>query len=203
MAFDFAFAVVAQSQFGIRNRGALFPSNNVAPMSNSLSDSLVSNDAKLLNDDNAGGQHSDGAPGSTIDGLSDCDNHDVKEQDVRSLLKKRGWTQSPIWELFTDVADPHNAKLNVCKHYKTLINYHKKSELVKVHLNNCAAFCKVMNDMEDGEHSEWYCYNKKGAVEPVPIVKNAGSVSGVSISLQSSIKQYALPAVSKTQKAKF
>jgi hypothetical protein len=37
----------------------------------------------------------------------------------------------------------------------------------------------------------------------VPVAKNAESVSGVSSSLQSSIKQYALPAVSKTQKAEF
>ncbi|CAM6025350.1 unnamed protein product [Sphagnum balticum] len=81
---------MAQSQFDIRNCGALFPSNNVAPMSNSSSDSPVSNDVKLLNGNNVGGQHSDGAPRSIIDGLSDCDNHDVEEQDVRLSLNKRG-----------------------------------------------------------------------------------------------------------------
>jgi hypothetical protein len=48
-------------------------------MSNSSSDLPVSNDAKLLNDDNAGGQHSDGAPRSIIDGLSDYANHDAEE----------------------------------------------------------------------------------------------------------------------------
>jgi len=97
----------------------------------------------------------------------------------------------------------HNAKLNVCKHCKTLVNYHKKSELVKVHLNNCATFCKVMNDMEDNERPEWYRCNKKGVVWPMPIAKNARSVSGVSSSLQSLIKQYALLTISKTQKAEF
>lgn len=48
-------------------------------MSNSSSDSPVSNDVELLNNDNAGGQHSNGAPGPIIDGLSDCDNHDAEE----------------------------------------------------------------------------------------------------------------------------
>ncbi|KAH9555571.1 hypothetical protein CY35_08G121300, partial [Sphagnum magellanicum] len=114
-----------------------------------------------------------------------------------------GRTQSPIWELFIDAADPHNANSNVCKHCKTLVNYHKKSKLVKVHFNNCVAFHKVMNGMEDDKRPEWYCRNKKGATRPVPIAKNARSVSSVSSSLQSSIKQYALLAISKTHKAKF
>jgi hypothetical protein len=60
-----------------------------------------------------------------------------------------------------------------------------------------------MNDMEDGKRPEWYCRNKKGVVWPVPVAKNAGSMSSVSSSLQSSIKQYALPAVSKTHKVEF
>ncbi|CAK9875378.1 unnamed protein product [Sphagnum jensenii] len=61
-----------------------------------------------------------------------------------------------------------------------------------------------MNGMEeDDECPEWYRRNKKGATQPIPVVKNVGSMSGVNSSLQSSIKQYALPAISKTQKAKF
>jgi hypothetical protein len=155
-------------------------------MSNSSSNSPV--DAEFLNGDNVGGQHSDGALGSIIDGLSDYDNHDVEEQDVRLSSKKCGRTQSPIWELFTDAVDPHNAKSNICKHCKTLINYHKKSELVKVHFNNCVTFRKVMNDMEDGECPKWYRCNKKGVARPMPVVKNAGSMSSVSSNLQSSIK---------------
>jgi hypothetical protein len=127
LAFNFAFAAMAQSQSSIRNRGALFPSNSAAPMSNSSSDSPVSNDVELLNGDNAGGQHSNGAPASIIDGLNDYDNYDAEEEDVRLLSKKRCWTQSPIWELFTETADPHNAKSNVCKHCRTLVNYHKKA----------------------------------------------------------------------------
>jgi hypothetical protein len=109
----------------------------------------------------------------------------------------------PIWELFTNAVDSHNAKSNVYKHCKTLVNYHKKSESVKVHLNNCVAFRKVMNDIDDSERSKWYCHNKKGAVWPVLVAKNARSVSSVSSSMQSTIKQYAFLAVSKTQKAEF
>jgi hypothetical protein len=119
------------------------------------------------------------------------------------LSKKRGRTQSPIWELFTDAVDPHNAKSNVCKHCKALVNYHEKSKSVKVHFNNCAAFRKVMNSMEDDERPKWYRRNKKGAARPVLVAKNAGSVSDVSNNLQSLIKQYALSAVSKTHKTKF
>lgn len=157
-------------------------------MSNSLSDSFVSNDTKLLNNDNAGGQHSNGTPGPIINGLNDYNNHDVEKQDVRPSSKKHGRTHSPIWELFIDIADPHNAKLNVCKHCKTLLNYHKKSESVKVHLNNCAAFCKVMNSMEDGTRLEWYPRNKKGATWPVLVAKNVGIMFGMNSNLQSSIK---------------
>lgn len=109
----------------------------------------------------------------------------------------------PFGSSFTNAANPHNAKSNIYKHCKTLINYHKKSESVKVHLNNCVAFRKVMNGMEDGERPEWYHRNKKGATQPMPVAKNVGSAFGVSSSLQSSIKQYALLAISKTQKAKF
>ncbi|CAM6025351.1 unnamed protein product [Sphagnum balticum] len=60
-----------------------------------------------------------------------------------------------------------------------------------------------MNGMEDGERPKWYRRNKKGDVRLVPVAKNAGSMFGVSSSLQSSIKQYALLVVSKTQKAEF
>ncbi len=79
MAFNFAFATMAQSQSSIRNCGALFPSNNVATMPNSSSYSPVFNDTELLNGNNANGQHSDDTPRSIIDGLSDFDNHDAKE----------------------------------------------------------------------------------------------------------------------------
>jgi hypothetical protein len=97
----------------------------------------------------------------------------------------------------------HNAKSNVYKHCKLLINYHKKSKSIKVHFNNCVAFRKVMNRMDDGKRPKWYRCNKKSVAWPVPVAKNAGFVSSVSNSLQSLIKQYTLPTVSKTQKAKF
>jgi hypothetical protein len=67
LAFNFAFATMAQSQSSIRNCGALFPSNNVATMPNSSSYSPVFNDTELLNGNNANGQH------------SDFDKHDAKE----------------------------------------------------------------------------------------------------------------------------
>ncbi len=91
-------------------------------MSNSSSNLPVSNDIELLNGDNAGGQHSDGTPGSIIDELSDYDNHDVEEQDVKPSSKKRSRTQSPIWELFHQRCKPAQCQV---KHLQALQNAHQ------------------------------------------------------------------------------
>ncbi|CAM9459167.1 unnamed protein product [Lampetra fluviatilis] len=66
------------------------------------------------------------------------DNYDEEDADgPEQRPNKRGHKTADVWELFTEASQLHKAKSNMCKHCKTLINYHKKIESVKVHLNKC------------------------------------------------------------------
>ena len=57
---------------------------------------------------------------------------------------------SVLWAFFTDDPNPHNLKSAECKHCHTRINHHKKSKSAKTHLNKCAAFRQLMNDIDVG-----------------------------------------------------
>jgi hypothetical protein len=70
--------------------------------------------------------------------------------------RKRGRQGSDLWSLYTDDVNPLQHKSAVCKHYRMLVNHHKKSESVKVHLNKCAPFRKLMNGMEEDKRPTWY-----------------------------------------------
>ncbi|CAN0049655.1 unnamed protein product [Lampetra fluviatilis] len=88
------------------------------------------------------------------------DNYDEEDADSpEQRPKKRGRKTADVWELFTEASQPHKAKSNMCKHCKTLINYHKKIESVKVHLNKCSPFQNLMNGMEDADRPDWYKRN--------------------------------------------
>jgi hypothetical protein len=63
--------------------------------------------------------------------------------------RKRGRQGNDQWSLYTDDVNPHQHKSAVCKHCHMLVNHHKKSESVKVHLNKCAPIHKFMNGMEE------------------------------------------------------
>ena len=91
-----------------------------------------------------------------------CDK-EVREQDdnesnVEDIdnepRKKLGHLQSNVWQHFTTARQPQECKSSIYKHCKTLINYHKKSEMVKIHLNNCGPFRKLMNGKEDVDLSD-------------------------------------------------
>jgi hypothetical protein len=69
--------------------------------------------------------------------------------DVAVGGRKRGRQGSELWSLYIDDVNSHQHKSAVCKHYRMLVNHHKKSESVKVHLNKCAPFRKLMNGMEE------------------------------------------------------
>ncbi|CAM6024631.1 unnamed protein product [Sphagnum balticum] len=75
--------------------------------------------------------------------------------------RKRGRQGSDLWNLYTDDVNPHQHKLAVCKHCRMLMNHHKKSESVKVHLNKCAPFRKLLNGTEEDKRPTWYMANKK------------------------------------------
>jgi hypothetical protein len=63
--------------------------------------------------------------------------------------RKRGQQGSDLWSLYTDDVNSHQHKSAVCKHCRMLVNHHKKSKSVKVPLNKCASFHKLMNGMEE------------------------------------------------------
>jgi hypothetical protein len=81
-----------------------------------------------------------------------------------------------------------------------LVNHHKKSESVKVHLNNCALFRKLMNGMEEDKRPAWYMANKKPRKPLSTVVSVSTSSVAPSSSRQRSIKEFAIPVVSKQQK---
>lgn len=97
---------------------------------------------------------------------------------------------------FTDAVEAQKSKSNRCKHCKSLVNYHKKSEQVQSHFNNCRNFLKLMNGIEDPDRLNWYLRNKKrtkkNAVESVDILGR-----------QTSMKQFTVLAVTKQERDKF
>jgi hypothetical protein len=123
--------------------------------------------------------------------------------DVAVGGRKRGRQGSDLWSLYTDNVNPHQHKSAICQHYRMLVNHHKKSESVKVHLNKCASFRKLMNGMEEDKRPAWYITNKK----PRKPLSTALSVSTSSVapssSRQRSIKEFAIPVFSKQQKVQF
>ena len=106
---------------------------------------------------------------NTIDSAMLSSGNEVREQDdnesnVENIdnkrRKKRGRIQSKVWQHFTTSSQPQKSKSNICEHCKTLINYHKKGEMVKIHLNNCGPFRKLMNGMKNVDRPDWYNRNK-------------------------------------------
>jgi hypothetical protein len=112
---------------------------------------------------------------------------------------KRGRQGSDLLSLYIDDVNRHQHKSVVCKHCRMLMNHHKKSESMKVHLNKCALFRKLMNGMEEDKRLAWYTARKP--------LSTAVSVSTSSVapssSCQHSNKEFTIPVVSKQQKVQF
>jgi hypothetical protein len=75
--------------------------------------------------------------------------NDNGNDDVAVGGRKCGRQGTDLWSLYTDNVNLHQHKSAICKHCRMLVNHHKKSESVKVHLNKCALFCKLMSSMEE------------------------------------------------------
>jgi hypothetical protein len=84
-----------------------------------------------------------------------------------------------------------------------LVNHHKKSESMKVHLNKCALFRKLMNSMEEDKRLAWYTANKKPRKPLSTAVSMLTSSVAPNSSRQRLIKEFAIPVVSKQQKVQF
>ncbi len=114
--------------------------------------------------------------------------------------RKRGRQGNDLWSFYTDDVNPHQHKSAVCKHCRMLVNHHKKSESVKVHLNKCVPFRKFMNGMEEDKRLAWYTANKKPRKPLSMAVSVLTSSVAPSSSRQCSIKEFAIPVVNKQQK---
>jgi hypothetical protein len=89
-------------------------------------------------------------------------------------------------------------------HCNTLINYHKKVESVKKHLNKSSPFHKLMNGMEDSDRPDRYVRKAqtKASKMQKPSLSSVPS-KNVSTSRQSSVREFALPAMSRREKIRF
>jgi Protein of unknown function (DUF 659) len=125
---------------------------------------------------------------------------DVVVEDGYVGRKKLGRQSSSLWELFTRDDNPHQHKSVVCKHCRIVVNYHKQSEYAQSHLNKCQQFRKLMNGMEQDERPGWSAPNKK-AESLAPSA--ATSSTSLVVSRQGSMKEFAIPPVSKQEKYRF
>jgi len=153
----------------------------------------ISDDDDSRNNTSARGFH---APSSSA--VADLSEDNPNNNTVSG---KRGRHGSGVWDFFTNDSNPHLRKSAVCKHCRSLVNHHKKSESARVHLNKCTPFRRLMNGMEEDSRPTWYMGNKKPKI-PLPSSSQVSSNSP-SISRQCGIKEFTLPAVSKQQKLNF
>jgi hypothetical protein len=156
---------------------------------------VIDIESDIANDSNINVAPRAGAGGDPLD--------DNGNDDAIVRRRKHGRQGSDLWSLYTDDVNPHQHKSTVCKHCRMLVNHHKKSKSMNFHLNKCALFRKLMNDMEEDKCPAWYTANKK----PRKPLSTAESVSTSLVvpnfSRQRSIKEFAIPVVSKQQKVQF
>ncbi|KAH9273338.1 hypothetical protein BASA83_004337 [Batrachochytrium salamandrivorans] len=112
-----------------------------------------------------------------------------------SVSKKRAGRQtSTLWELFTDDLDSQRQISSTCRHCHKSLVYHKKSERVKDHLQNCKEFAIAMMDMDEDSRPVWFqetLSNKKQK-------SGQSSLSGISLS-QTSMKDFCLPRLKQSE----
>ncbi len=149
----------------------------------------------IVDDNNINVAFRAGASDNPLDGNGN------DESDVGG--RKRGRQGSDLWSLYSDNVNPHQHKSAVCKHCCMLVNHHKKNEAMKVHLNKCASFCKLVNNIKEDKHPAWYTANKKPRKPLSTAVLVLTSLMAPSSSCQRSIKEFAIPVVSKQQKVQF
>jgi len=132
----------------------------------------------------------------------DSELSETSEVDMSTASAKRGRIKSTIWFLFTEDSNPQLKKSAVCKHCKTLVNYHKKTEYAQRHLNNCKPFIKMMMGVDVADRPEWFYSRTKSKVHHTTLA-TAGSSSIQSHCHQKAMTQYTLPPMSNTMQHKF
>ena len=97
----------------------------------------------------------DSAMLSSDNEVREQEDNDSNVEDIdNEPRKKRSRFQSNVWQHFTTASQPQYCKSNICNHCRTLINYHKKSGIVKIVINNFGPFRKLMNGREDVNRPE-------------------------------------------------
>ncbi|KAH6574902.1 hypothetical protein BASA62_002267 [Batrachochytrium salamandrivorans] len=82
-----------------------------------------------------------------------------------SVSKKRAGRQtSTLWELFTDDLDSQRRISSTCRHCHKFLVYHKKSERVKDHLQNCKEFA-IAHDGHGRRFSSCFGSRRRRALE--------------------------------------
>ncbi len=138
----------------------------------------------------------------------------VVEVEVPNPKKKTaGRIRDPVWSLFSEDEEAIHKKSAYCKHCKLMVNYHKKSESVKLHLRSCQPFKKMMNGKDIEDRPAWYPSRKRSsasgsaASSSVPIQSVASSNQAQSLKKpkmkQTNISSFVLPRTSTQVKSKF
>jgi hypothetical protein len=113
--------------------------------------------------------------------------------------KKHGRPVNSIWEYYTNAENPHKLKSAKCKNCNQVVNHHKKSESVIIHLNShCPPFKKLMNGKDIADRPDWYVGIKKNRQSTA-----SKSTRSSSSGKQPSIKAFTLPQIDAATKAKF
>jgi hypothetical protein len=102
---------------------------------------IIDIESDIADDNNINVAFSVGAGGDPLDGNGN--------DDAAVGGHNRGQQGNDLWSFYINNVNPHQHKLAVYKHCRMLMNHHKKNESVKVHLNKCAPFHKLMNGMEE------------------------------------------------------
>jgi hypothetical protein len=153
---------------------------------------VIDIESNIVNDSNINVTPRAGVSGDLLDGNGN--------DDAAIGGRKCGRQGNDLWSLYTEDVNSHQHKSVICKHCRMFVNHHKKNELMKVHLNKCAQFHKLMNGMEEDKHPTWYTANKK-PMKPLSMAVSALMSSvAPSFPCQRLIKEFAILVVNKQQK---
>jgi hypothetical protein len=115
---------------------------------------------------------------------------------VTNKKQGRGKPVHEIWELFTEAIAAHQVTSGnncVCKHCKQTVRHHNKTNQVQRHLKNCKQFITLMKNTAVADRPEWFDCSKVSKTQSI------SDVSSTLGSIQPSMRNYAIPKVTKNQ----
>ena len=138
------------------------------------------------------------------------------DEEIKSVSKSKKCVGRPVdefWQSLINNLEPWKLKAAVCMPCDNKVNYHKKIEQAKAHLQKTSlSFRNKMMAKEVMEHPSWYqSVRRSKLTTPTAKGVNKANVWSKSSKLsaaaashfeQSSIKQYTLPKMTKQVKGK-